>query len=133
MKKILVAYDGTESADRPLTRLSTWQRHSTPQLASLAWSPSIPGRPPIDPWDDPAVHAEQLANAQRILRDAGVEPQLHKEGGDPARVIEQIAQADGYDVIVIGSRGLGSLARALQGSVSEHVATHAKSTVVIAR
>jgi nucleotide-binding universal stress UspA family protein len=48
-------------------------------------------------------------------------------------VIEQIAEEGGYDVIVLGSRGLGALGRMLQGSVSEHVATHAKATVLITR
>jgi nucleotide-binding universal stress UspA family protein len=33
----------------------------------------------------------------------------------------------------VGSRGLGTFGRMLQGSVSEHVATHARATVVIAR
>ena len=38
-----------------------------------------------------------------------------------------------FDTIVIGSRGLGAVSRFLQGSVSEHVATHANATVVVAR
>ncbi len=32
--------------------------------------------------------------------------------------------------MVVGSRGLGAVSRFLQGSVSEHVATHADATVV---
>ena len=92
-----------------------------------------PGRSPIDPWDDPAVHADQLRQAQRILMEAGIEAQLHEPSGDPARVIEQKAEEGGYDTIVLGSRGLGGLERVLQGSVSEHVATHAKTTVIITR
>ena len=54
-------------------------------------------------------------------------------GGDVARTIERVADERGYDTIVVGTRGLGSLARTLQGSVSEHVATHAHATVVVAR
>jgi nucleotide-binding universal stress UspA family protein len=48
-------------------------------------------------------------------------------------MIEQLADERGYDTIVIGSRGLNTLTRMLQGSVSDHVATHAHTTVVIAR
>ena len=47
-------------------------------------------------------------------------------------VIEEEAERGGYDTIVIGSRRMGAVGRLLQGSVSEHVATHAKTTVVIA-
>jgi nucleotide-binding universal stress UspA family protein len=53
--------------------------------------------------------------------------------GDPAKAIEKIAEAGHFDTIVIGSRGLGTLGRILQGSVSQHVATHAEATVVVAR
>jgi nucleotide-binding universal stress UspA family protein len=53
--------------------------------------------------------------------------------GDPAVEIEKMAKAGRFDTIVIGSRGLGTLGRILQGSVSEHVATHAGATVVVAR
>jgi len=53
--------------------------------------------------------------------------------GDPAEMIEQVAEKGGYDTVVVGARGLGALGRFLQGSVSEHVATHASATVLVAR
>jgi nucleotide-binding universal stress UspA family protein len=48
-------------------------------------------------------------------------------------MIERIAETGNYDMIVVGSRGLGSFGRILQGSVSSHVAAHASATVVVAR
>jgi nucleotide-binding universal stress UspA family protein len=53
--------------------------------------------------------------------------------GDPAKEIEKIAEMGKFDTIVLGTRGLGAVGRFLQGSVSEHVATHTDATVVIAR
>ena len=48
--------------------------------------------------------------------------------------LHELDRADArFDTIVLGSRGLGTFGRMLQGSVSEHVATHARATVVIAR
>ena len=58
---------------------------------------------------------------------------LIEQAGDPAQTIERIAHDGGYDMVVVGSRHLGAVSRVLQGSVSEHVATHAPATVVIAR
>ena len=61
------------------------------------------------------------------------EVDLIEPSGDPAVAIERVAEDGGFDTIVIGPRGLNALGRMLQGSVSEHVATHAKATVVITR
>jgi nucleotide-binding universal stress UspA family protein len=133
MKKILVAYDGTEPADHALTTAIDLAKAFGAAIGVVSVVPVHPGRSPVDPWDDSPVHTQQLARAQGILREAAIEPTLHKQGGDPARVIEQIAEENGYDVIVLGSRGLGAVGRMLQGSVSEHVATHAKATVLITR
>ena len=68
-----------------------------------------------------------------LLLAKGIEAELLEPAGDPAASIERIAEDGGFDTVVIGSRGLNLMSRVLQGSVSEHVATHAKATVVIAR
>jgi nucleotide-binding universal stress UspA family protein len=88
---------------------------------------------PVNPWDDRAVHTTELAEAKAILAKHGIEPVLYEPAGDPAVTIEKIADEGGYDMVVVGSRGLGLLSRALQGSVSEHVVTHSTATVVVAR
>ena len=133
MKKILVAYDGTGAADSALTTAIDLAKAFDAQVGIISVVPVHPGRAPIDPWDDPSVHAEQLHRARQVLLDAGIEPTLLEPAGDPARQIEREAEEGGYDTIVIGSRGLGFVGRALQGSVSEHVATHARSTVIVTR
>lgn len=133
MKKILVAYDGTDPADHALATAIDLAKAFDAAVGVVSVVPIRPGRAPIDPWDDRPVHAEQLRQAQRILSEAGIEAQLHEPIGDPSRAIERTAEEGGYDTIVLGSRGLGGLGRVLQGSVSEHVATHATATVVISR
>jgi nucleotide-binding universal stress UspA family protein len=79
------------------------------------------------------VHAEELLEARKVLREAGIEAELLEPAGDPARTIEHMADERGYDTIVIGTRNLGALARRFRGSVSGHVATNAHVTVVVAR
>ena len=133
MKKILLAYDGGEPARRALDQTIELAKHFDATVGVISVVPVHPGRAPIDPWDDRTVHAEELLEARRLLREAGIEAELMEPGGDVPKVIERIADERGYDTIVIGTRGLGTLTKALQGSVSEHVATHAHATVVIAR
>jgi nucleotide-binding universal stress UspA family protein len=95
--------------------------------------PIHPGRAPIDPWDDKAVHDAQLAEAREILTSHGVAAQLFEPSGDPAKTIEHVAEAGHYDTIVVGSNGFSAVTRFLRGSVSERLATHADATVVVTR
>lgn len=134
MQKILLAYDGGEPAQRALAT-TIELAHSF--RASVAVVSVVPFRWATDarrdPWDDVGVHAQELVDAQHRLREHGIEPRLLEPAGDPARTIERIAAEGGFDTIVVGSRGLGAVDRAIQGSVSEHVATHAPATVVVVR
>jgi nucleotide-binding universal stress UspA family protein len=130
MKRILVAFDGGEPAHRALeSAIDLAKRYD----ASISVVPFHPGRAPMDPWDDAAVHAQALDEARQILAEHGMTADLLEPIGDPAATIERIANDGGYDTVVVGSRGLGAVSRFLQGSVSGHIATHANATVVVAR
>ena len=133
MKKILVAYDGTDPADNALATTVELAKAFDATVGVVSVVPIRAGRAPMDPWDDRPIHADQLRHAKEILAGAGIEAQLHEPFSDPSRAIERTAAEGGYDTIVIGSRGLGALGRMLQGSVSEHVATHAAATVIVSR
>jgi nucleotide-binding universal stress UspA family protein len=133
MKRILVAYDGGEPGRRALETAIELARGIGALVSVVSVVPYHPGRSPIDPWDDRDVHAAELREARQILADAGIAADYLEPSGDPARTIEHLVEESGYDMVVLGSRGLGAISRMMQGSVSEHVATHAKATVVIAR
>jgi nucleotide-binding universal stress UspA family protein len=133
MKKILVAYDGGEPARRALDVAADLAAKFGAAIGVISVIPYHPGRSPIDPWDDRSVHTAELAEARTFLAIRGITPVLHEPAGDPASAIEEVAETHGYDMVVVGSRGLGALGRAMQGSVSEHVATHTTATVVVAR
>jgi nucleotide-binding universal stress UspA family protein len=133
MTKILIAFDGGEAAHRALELAAELAQKFEASVGVVSVVPVHSGRVAVDPWDDRSVHATELAEAAKLLRQKGIEPVMYEPAGDPAPTIEKIAEEGGYDMVVVGSRGLGLLSRALQGSVSEHVATHSKTTVVVAR
>jgi nucleotide-binding universal stress UspA family protein len=133
MQKLLLAYDGSEQAKRALRLAAEMARRFGAALTVLSVVPVHPGRAPIDPWDDSNVHAEELVEARRLLREEGIEARLVESAGNVPETIERFAEAGSFDAVIVGSRGLSLLGRALQGSVSEHVATHSNTTVVVAR
>ena len=133
MKRILIAYDGGEPAHRALDMAADLAITYQATVGVVSVVPFHGGRSPIDPWDDRTVHAEELREARDLLLARGIEPLLYEPAGEPAAMIERIALTGEYDVVVVGSRGLSALSRFLQGSVSEHVATHTDATVIVAR
>ncbi len=133
MQRILLAYDGGEPAQRALAMAADLATTFRATLTVVSVIPVRPGRSPIDPWDDRSVHEAELLEAGAILRARGIEPELLEAAGDPAKTIERIATERDVDAVIVGARGLSALGRALQGSVSEHVATHAATTVIVAR
>lgn len=133
MKRILLAYDGTEPARRALETAADLAKKYEASVTVVSVVPVHPGRAPIDPWDDVEVHDAQLREADLALRALGIEAKLLEPAGDPASSIERVAAKGEFDTIVIGARGLSTIGRMLQGSVSAHVATHAQTDVVIVR
>ena len=133
MKRILLAYDGTEPAKHALDTAVELAKKFDATISVVSVVPFHPGRMPVDPWDDEVVHRQALEEARSLLSLQGIEANLLEPIGDPARTIERIAHEGDFDTVVIGSRGLGALARFLQGSVSNHVAAHADATVMVVR
>ena len=75
-----------------------------------------------------------LQEAKDAARAAGVDDfKTEVRVGPPARTIMQFADRNGFDTIVLGSRGHGDVEGVLLGSVSHKVASLAKSTCVTVR
>ncbi|MGD0123060.1 MAG: universal stress protein [Candidatus Limnocylindrales bacterium] len=131
MKRILLAYDGSDPSKRALEQVAELAIALKAEVSVVSVIPARPGPVPLDPWDDRAVHDQALGEARKLLTERGIEPHLLEPAGDPARTIEHVADEGNFDMVVIGSRGLGMLGRLMQGSVSEHVATHAHQSVIV--
>jgi nucleotide-binding universal stress UspA family protein len=56
-----------------------------------------------------------------------------RHAGPPAATIVEMARACRVDMVAVGSRGLGPYKGFLLGSVSEHVANNARSSVLVAK
>ncbi len=91
-------------------------------LGELAWMAS------------PGERAERLgAEAAERAAAAGIEAETHVRAGDPAYALIEVAEAEGADLIVVGSKGLSSPTRFLLGSVPSKVVHHAPCHVLVVR
>ncbi|HRZ61390.1 MAG TPA: universal stress protein [Rubrivivax sp.] len=76
---------------------------------------------------------EALAPARALLQAAGVPFREQQRLGDPPVAIAEAAAAEGCDLIVMGSRGLGGHAAALIGSVAQGAVAAAAVPVLLVK
>lgn len=82
------------------------------------------------------VRAERESALARIVESArthGVSAMFLIWEGDPGAAVIEAADAEGADVIVVGSHARGPVGRLLLGSVSAYVIDHARLPVVVVR
>ncbi|MGM0652277.1 MAG: universal stress protein [Bacillota bacterium] len=73
---------------------------------------------------------EILNRSARVFEDKGMQVRKILEEGHPSETILHVAERDGFDMVVIGSRGLGGLKKLFLGSVSNAVLQQAKNCIV---
>jgi nucleotide-binding universal stress UspA family protein len=73
---------------------------------------------------------EQVKRLQETEVDIA---EAHLRTGEPDREIIALSEELGAGLIVMGSRGLGGVRRALMGSVSDSVVRHAHCPVMVVR
>ena len=127
--KILLATDGSKDAELAATTAidlanKTGSELHVVHIVDLVSSVVL----------DEADARELLDALVKRLEDAGsVSAQAHLSEGVPAAEIVALGEDIDAGLIVVGSRGLGGVRRALIGSVSEAVTRHAHCPVLVVR
>jgi nucleotide-binding universal stress UspA family protein len=89
------------------------------------------GRPLVGPAELERYHRTVERRVVRALTPLTVPWDLEVGRGDPAREVRRVACERGADLIVVGTRRQGPLARLLAGSVSSRVVHHADRPVLV--
>jgi nucleotide-binding universal stress UspA family protein len=137
MKKILVATDGSENGRHALDE-ALELAESSRAAVTILYVRHAPAPVLGDPFYQRALTAElrkaneTVAVATAVAHEMHVEAEAEVLEGDPADRILELARARDVDLIVVGSRGLGSLTGALLDSVSSDVVHGADRPVLIA-
>jgi nucleotide-binding universal stress UspA family protein len=145
--KILLATDGSEDANLASSTATDLAKSTKSELHILY----VEGMPTVF-YESPGAIALDLDLQSRMEKDAeeaagtrlreqvqkirevgGEITETHARVGYPDAEIVELAEDLRAGLIVIGSRGLGPLRRALMGSVSDSVVRHAHCPVLVVR
>jgi nucleotide-binding universal stress UspA family protein len=152
--RILLATDGSENVAHAtdvavqLSKVTGSELHVV-YVAEDASSATLLYPQTTDPggvaWEDPALleqlqrQFEQMSHrvleteAEKVREAGGTVTQAHLRMGKAAAEIVDLAEELGSGLVVVGSRGLGGITRALMGSVSDSVVRHAHCPVLVVR
>jgi nucleotide-binding universal stress UspA family protein len=135
METIVLGYDDSESAVRALERAAELADAFDAYVVAVSAAPTLApagrGIGPVDPVDPPELHRQQLGHAMAVLDRVNVAADYDVGIGDPADVILAAADANDADLIVVGTREPGLIARLLGLSVSDKVQRRAHCDVLI--
>ncbi len=87
----------------------------------------------------PAIHATESTRGTKLISDAvvskaramGIDATAYTRAGNPSKEIAALADELGADMIVVGTRGHGSLRGAFSGSVSHDLIKRAHVPVTV--
>jgi nucleotide-binding universal stress UspA family protein len=139
MKRIVVGIDGSAGSMAALAWAAEEAKvHAATLVCVIAWEPPVvygsgfapvPSLPPDGAYEDAA--RAQLETALDRVVGRVEEPVVERlvAEGPPAEVL--LAAANDADLVVVGSRGHGSIVGMLLGSVSQHCVHHAHCPVVV--
>ena len=141
--RILIAFDGSAAASDAvgLVEAIAWTDDSVLRVISVI-EPTLPITGPwirssgLAPEVDEAITAythETLEGVLERLRSSGRSVEGEVLRGRAATAIVDDAREFGADLVVVGSRGHGTIASLLLGSVSSEVVDHASCPVLVAR
>lgn len=136
---IVVGIDGSATADHALRWARTWAASRSAEVrAVMAWDvPAHLLAPP--PYGLAVSSMEIVEDAARAIFDASIKRAEGGPGplttvlrhGRPADVVLADVEASDADLLVVGTRGLGPVRRALMGSVSTRLVVAAGCPVAV--
>ncbi len=147
-RRMLLGVDGSDSAHRAVATLAAWRLlHAVPTtvVAVLepvaSWPVALGGAfaPTVVTLVDGTYDDRRktlrgvVAEALATLRGAGMIAEGEIREGDPANELVKACAEHAADLVVVGTRGLGTLGRILLGSVARKVLLHTDASVLVVR
>jgi nucleotide-binding universal stress UspA family protein len=122
--RILVGVDGSDNSTWALMEAISIAKKFSGHVKVI----TVYKRGRIDEATKTQLKVKQLLGEEEI--DSSLESIL---GSNPSRALVDTAKAENFDLIVVGSRGLGNAAAFLLGSVSKQVVSKASCDVLVVK
>ena len=141
MKKVLVAVDGSKNSNKALLKAKVIAQSFGSDIDILTVVRTAVVSPYITVEYTPVQSnlsfvrfgEEVLSESLNFFDDFDGEVTTVLKSGDPAETIIKVSEAGEYDLLVMGSRGLGTFSRTMLGSVSTKVLNHTDTNVLIVK
>lgn len=138
-KKILVPVDGSAAADRTIEAVIARRAQFQVPLTllhvinvdNLAYRMIPDFQLEMIREHAGKAGAELLARQQSRFAAVGIPCEPRLEFGSPRETICRIANNEGFDLVIVGRRGMGEIRDALFGAVSNHVLHHVRCPVLL--
>jgi nucleotide-binding universal stress UspA family protein len=135
IKRILVGIDGSNNSNRAASFAADMANKFQASVTLLfVVAPSdhdmLSGKSTSMDEEKRGFGEERLRKSDSILTDAGVNFDTDIEFGHAAEKILVVSER-GYDLVVLGTRGLSAVRGFMMGSVSSQVSQHSKVPVVV--
>ena len=121
MQKVLIAYDGSASADRAVERMA-----QSPVFEGLTAVLVYAGQ------DTPTMRSQMNA-AQSRLAARGLQASIDIEAGEPETALERKIATEGFDLLVMGAYGHSRLRNLIIGSTTTAMIRACKVPVLLYR
>jgi nucleotide-binding universal stress UspA family protein len=134
---ILVAVDGSDSAKKAFEKsvfLAQKCNSKIDLVHVIACELGGDSATTLEQLDDIKSKAMQMLVEYKVAAEKNKVPiEITVNQGDPARIIIELARTRSYDLIIMGTRGIGTFRELLLGSVSQKVMHHANCPVMVVR
>lgn len=138
--RILVALDGSQTSEKALKSALQFanERYSKVAVIHVKKNINIYETMSSEVVDEMYAEMKQEADklfdhARALAEEFGIEIETHYVIGEPAILIVKLAEEGNFQLIVMGSRGLGGIKGLMLGSVSQKVSQLSHCPVLIVK
>jgi nucleotide-binding universal stress UspA family protein len=121
ISRVLMAYDGGASAMRAVDHIAR-----SPLYAGL-------GVTVVSVGQATAEVTKGLADAQAMLRAAGIEAETRVIQGQPANALGKLVEAEDFDMVVMGAYGHSRIRSLIIGSTTTEMIRSCKVSIILSR